>query len=640
MGGFPVWDGNPEVFELDPDKLGLPNQILSGGSSFSATGVVGFEFSGYELWPTSLTVTDAPLPVPVRDRVSGEGTVGSLNMFRFFDDVDDPADTDALGQSRNDDVFSSDAYATHKTKLASYIIDVLKSPDILAVQEVEKLGVLEALAAEIAALDPTILYSAYLIEGNDIGTIDVGFLVRDNLQVDAVTQLGKAETYVNPVSSTDDLVHDRPPLLLEGRFMTPFGDTPITVLAVHNRSFNDIDDPVQGPRVRLKRLSQAQSIAAKVQDYQTANPDVGLVVTGDFNDYEFTDGYVDVVGQIRGDFVAGDNLLSAPDLVDPNLANQVTTLPPTERYSFVFGGSAQALDHALTTASLEAKVSGFAYGRGNADAALIFSDSDTTAMRASDHDGLVLFLDVTPPEIVVKSEPQILWPPDHKYHAIGVSDFVVSVSDGLTAADVVVTKVVSDELEDATDDDGSTLDDIVIVECQSVELRAERVGVGNGRQYEITVAAADTAGNVGYATFPVWVPASKNAPVVADGSSYEVTSTCTPTTEESPAGIAEAESEEAVAKTSDVPVDFALEQNYPNPFNPMTRIDYALPSSSWVSITVYSVLGHRVAELVDSNHEAGRHTVVWDARGMSSGAYFYRIQAGHFIETKSMLLSK
>ncbi|NNE05332.1 MAG: hypothetical protein HKN15_06375, partial [Xanthomonadales bacterium] len=83
--GLPVWDGNPEVFELDPDKLGLPNEIITAGSTFSATGALGYEFGGYELWATSLVVNPAPLPVPVRAREVAEMTVGALNLFRLFD---------------------------------------------------------------------------------------------------------------------------------------------------------------------------------------------------------------------------------------------------------------------------------------------------------------------------------------------------------------------------------------------------------------------------------------------------------------------------------------------------------------------------------------------------------------------------
>ncbi|MDH3529482.1 MAG: lamin tail domain-containing protein, partial [Acidobacteriota bacterium] len=90
ISGYPVWDGNPEVIELDPDKLGLPNQIIPAGSSFSGIGVLGYEFGGYEFWPRELTFTPAPLPVPVRGRDEGEVTVATLNLFRLFDDFDDP----------------------------------------------------------------------------------------------------------------------------------------------------------------------------------------------------------------------------------------------------------------------------------------------------------------------------------------------------------------------------------------------------------------------------------------------------------------------------------------------------------------------------------------------------------------------
>ncbi len=397
LPGLPVWDGNPEVFELDPDKLGLPNLIIPAGSSFNATGVLGFEFGGYELWPNELEVTAAPLPVAVRPREAGEFTVGSLNMFRLFDDVDDPETFDAQGNPRDDAVVSSAEYLRRRLKLASYVLEVLDAPDVLAVQEVEKLGVLEALAAEIEAIAPGVVYEAFLEEGNDIGTIDIGFLVRDTVAVDAVTQLGKDETFFNPVDLTIDILHDRPPLLLEGRLLLEFGEVPMAVMTTHNRSLGGIDHPVDGPRVREKRLLQANSIAEKVQALQAADPEVRLMVIGDFNAFEFTDGYVDVMGRIAGDFDDDDDLVIDPtDLVDPDLSNQIFTLDAGQRYSFVFRGSAQALDHALTSQGLEVEVSGAQYGRGNADAAFdLINDGATPEnipLRSSDHDGLVVYL--------------------------------------------------------------------------------------------------------------------------------------------------------------------------------------------------------------------------------------------------------
>ena len=397
MPPIPTWDGNPEVFELDPDKMGLPNQIIPAGSSFSAVGVVGFEFGGYELWPTTLTVTPAPLPDPVRPRAPGEMTVGTLNLFRLFDDVDDPEDPP--GSGRDDFVVPTADYQRRLAKFSAYVREVLDSPDVLAVQEAEKLGVLVDLAARIQADDPSVVYSAWLVEGNDVGTIDVGFLTRQRIQVDAVTQLGKDETFVNPITLQDDVLHDRPPLLLEGSCQLEFGSYPISVMVVHNRSLSGIDGS-QGERVRVKRLRQAESIATKVQALQDVDPAVRLIVLGDFNAYEFTDGFADAVGVVTGDFDPATSLVCsetacAGDLVEPNLTNQVLGLAPEDRYSFIFRGNAQVLDHALTSQGLF-EVTGAEYGRGNADAAVDLINDDGTvadaALRSSDHDGLVVYV--------------------------------------------------------------------------------------------------------------------------------------------------------------------------------------------------------------------------------------------------------
>jgi hypothetical protein len=94
-----------------------------------------------------------------------------------------------------------------------------------------------------------------------------------------------------------------------------------------------------------------------------------------------------------------------------------------------------------------------------------------------------------------------------------------------------------------------------------------------------------------------------------------------------------------------LPTDYALEQNYPNPFNPSTDIQFALPADSKVSLEIYNVLGQRVNTLVNGEMPAGDHTVTWDGRNssggsVSSGVYFYRIQATNFVETKKMMMLK
>ncbi len=93
------------------------------------------------------------------------------------------------------------------------------------------------------------------------------------------------------------------------------------------------------------------------------------------------------------------------------------------------------------------------------------------------------------------------------------------------------------------------------------------------------------------------------------------------------------------------PQSFALFQNQPNPFNPETKISYFLPQASQVSINIYNVLGQRVRRLFEDYQEAGTYSLTWDGRtddGMqlSSGIYFYRMQAGSFQETKKMTLMK
>ncbi len=365
VGGLiPTWDTNPEVFELDPDKLGLTNRAIYGGSTFSAIGVIGFEYGGYELWPVTLNVAEAALPVPVRSRMAGETTIGSLNLFRLCDDRDD--------------------CGMRMVKFSNYIREVLRSPDVLAVQEVFDLATLQVLAEQIAMHDPAVQYSAYLIEGNDQGGIDVGFLVRDSINVDAVMQLGAGEIFSYDAS----LLHDRPPLLLTGKYTGNGRAFPLAVMVVHNRSLNGIETE----RVQLKRLAQAESIAAMVQDFQTSNPDVPLSVVGDFNAFEFTDGYVDAVGHIMGSFDPAESLQSGADLVSPNLTNQVELLDPAERYSYVYEGNAQALDHALTNTAGTSWARGMAYGRANADAAEVQVSHSDTPLRSSDHDGLVLFM--------------------------------------------------------------------------------------------------------------------------------------------------------------------------------------------------------------------------------------------------------
>lgn len=95
-------------------------------------------------------------------------------------------------------------------------------------------------------------------------------------------------------------------------------------------------------------------------------------------------------------------------------------------------------------------------------------------------------------------------------------------------------------------------------------------------------------------------------------------------------------------KSNHIPDSFALLDNFPNPFNPVTVVKYNLPSSQFVRLNVYDILGKLVAKLVNQQKDAGYYEVYFNAdlAGLTSGVYLYRIQAGKYVETKKMLLIK
>jgi len=92
--------------------------------------------------------------------------------------------------------------------------------------------------------------------------------------------------------------------------------------------------------------------------------------------------------------------------------------------------------------------------------------------------------------------------------------------------------------------------------------------------------------------------------------------------------------------STDLPTNFSLSQNYPNPFNPTTTISFNLPSKSFVALKIFDLLGREIATIVSEEMSAGNYSRTWNAAKMSSGIYFYRLQAGSFTETKKLVLLK
>jgi len=141
----------------------------------------------------------------------------------------------------------------------------------------------------------------------------------------------------------------------------------------------------------------------------------------------------------------------------------------------------------------------------------------------------VTVVDNEPPVIVFNGQTPSMSPPDHKYHTFTPADFIASVSDNcdsISTSDVYITRATSDE-PDRSAGSGNTTPDIVIAsDCKSVQLRAERLGGGNGRVYTIYFKLKDTSGNFTTGTAKVIVPVEQGGTAVDDGPQFTVTSSC------------------------------------------------------------------------------------------------------------------
>lgn len=408
----PRFDGNPERLRVDSDALGAAQLNLTTGVTIAGmVGPLDYGFRTYTVLPeigsatpTTPNSSAAPLPAPGTDEI----TVAGWNLHRFFDAV-----SDGVGPT-----LTPAAFDNRLTKASLAIRSILRSPDVIGVVEVENLSALQALATRLnsdtvagGSANPN--YSAHLIEGNDIGGIDVGFLVKGSrITVLNVTQEGDDATFIDPTDGSVDLLNDRPPLVLTARATRPNGSVfDFIVVNNHLRSLSDINDAAAGPRVRAKRRAQAEFLAGLIQDLQDATPGVRVLAIGDFNAFEVNDGYVDGIGTIAGaPTPASQVVLASGDLVNPNLTNLLTLLPADQRYSYSFDGNAQVLDHALASTGLMSWVSRFAFSRLDADYPETTRNDPTRPERLSDHEATVTYVALGSPKlagIVAAKTPRV-----------------------------------------------------------------------------------------------------------------------------------------------------------------------------------------------------------------------------------------
>ena len=295
----PRFDGNPERLRVDSDALsGVASLDVAAGTTLSdLVGPLDYAYRTYTLLPESVSsVAGSPAAHAVPVPSTGDLTVGSLNLERFFDAVPSGAGP----------TLSPEAFEARLKKASLAIRTLLRSPD---------------------------------------GTAVV-----------------------------------------------------FTVVANHLRSLSGVEeDSSDGRRVRAKRQAQAEFLGSLLSRLQSESPDAILLAVGDFNAYEFSDGLADVIGTLRGAPAPANQVVvnRSVDLVEPDFVDLCATdafLPPSERYSFVFDGNAQLLDHVLASAATVPRVTGLAFARLGSDFPEAWRADATRPERLTDHDAPVVRL--------------------------------------------------------------------------------------------------------------------------------------------------------------------------------------------------------------------------------------------------------
>ncbi|MBW4599360.1 MAG: esterase-like activity of phytase family protein [Calothrix sp. FI2-JRJ7] len=395
-------DFNPERIQIDDTLFTFGNspQVNVGATFGTITGVVSYEFNNYEVLPTSLNVT-SPGSL-TRETTNLTGDANNLTVAAFNVENLDPNDADG----------DTDIASGKFTALANNIVNNLKSPDIISLEEIQDStgsandGVVDAaqtyntlIAAIQAAGGPTYTFRQVNPENNQDGgqpggNIRVGFLYNPTRVsfVDRSSATSTSNTNINNVAGNPELsaspgrlvdtdlsdgdafASSRKPLV--GEFV--FQGQTVFVIGNHFNSKGG-DQPLYGPNqppvltTEAQRRQQAQIVNNFVDNILAVNANANIIVLGDLNDFEFSEPLNILKGTPGG---AGN----------PVLRNLIDTLPANERYTYNFQGNAQVLDHILVSNGLFNKLNGYDIVHINSE----FAD------QQSDHDPSVASFNLTP----------------------------------------------------------------------------------------------------------------------------------------------------------------------------------------------------------------------------------------------------
>lgn len=491
----PAIHPNGSVFDL--------NNLFRGGDLVAnVTGVLDYSFNLYRIQPTQGADYIPANPRPTQpDEVGGFTKVASFNVLNYFTTIDRGPAFWICGPNQDQECRGADTYdelARQRAKIVAALSTI--NADVVGLIEIEN--------------NPGDGPTADLVSGlNDffgIGTYD--YIATGAIGTDAIrTALIYKPGEVTPLGSYAILDTSVDPRFLDDKNRPVLAQTFVdnltgeifTVAVNHLKSkgsdCNDVGDPDLGDgagNCNVTRTLAAQALVDWLATDPTTSGDTDFLIIGDLNSYDKEDpidillaaGYTDLVAQFLGE----------------------------EAYSYVFDGQTGYLDHALASAGMTGHISGASIWHINADEPDLIDYEMTfkqdaqdaifapDAYRSSDHDPVVIGIcEATPPELLIELNQTMLWPPRHQY---------VTIQAALTASDnsgvaptITLISVTSNEADEGLGD-GDMPNDIVIIDDQTFQLRAERSGTGIDRIYTITYLVTDSCGNSQYVSAEVTVP--------------------------------------------------------------------------------------------------------------------------------------
>ncbi len=332
--------------ETHTDQSTMMYAAKTGDLLSGIRGPLGFNYGYYKIEPIAqpMIVSQEQLISELPATQSGEFRVMTWNIENMFDFLE-PTPSDL-------DLPTVDEYKDLLDKIAN-TISMAGYPGVIGFQEVEHIGILEDLAARQAITEWG--YQAVLLEGTDSRGIDVGYLVRGDVQINDVQQFPAPEGLTS-----------RPPLLLEVQFDAAGKPQTLYLLNNHFLSMSGGEKATE-PR----RIAQAAWNAGLVEQILAENPDAQVAVIGDLNSY-YESPPIDVLRE--------SGMLHVFDRLDPH-----------ERYTYIYQGIAEVLDHILVNANLDQYVASVDILHTNADFPLQLP-GDTSPLHKSDHDPVVITL--------------------------------------------------------------------------------------------------------------------------------------------------------------------------------------------------------------------------------------------------------